>query len=534
MRGAFVLGVAALFGLFSFAACGGSDGPSIASTPTADGGKPNKAGTLPFGCEGAVDPVTSPCLIREDVAVFVSASKGHTTGDGTRNNPYETLPQAIAGAKSAGKYFVFACAETYVDALDVESEVSVFGNFDCNSWKPGSERAKVAVRTGVAVRAKGITAATRIEGFEFIAPEPVDPSASSVAMLAVDSPGLELVKVRIHAGAGANGTNGTEGSQLQPPNPNGQKGLGTEDCRYYSGPELDECKARHLRTTPGGAGLPGYSGAGGRGGAGGWYTCLSCVENPPFQDSCTCTVNTAPTAGYGPNDMAPGGGYVDDSAGGLSGGNGTDGTTGEGGGDIGTLTQDGTYIPSDGVNGTSGTGGQGGAGGGGRTLAQPVDRSVFWMSPTGNGGGAGGCPGLAGTAGKGGGASIGIVAIRSPFHLTEVVVEASNGGGGGKGTFGSRPTPPGEPGPQYDGSFLLPMMPGKKGGTGGMAGSSGSGGGGPSIGIAFNAGAVSTDPKTVITVGVGGSGVPEIPAPTPDRRAIRSSKSGLTSVIREF
>src|SRR4051812_31354960 len=66
--------------------------------------------------------------------IFVSASRGDNANSGTRREPVRTLKRALAlaSAGSSGREKnVYACAETFTEAVLVTSGVSVWGGLDC-------------------------------------------------------------------------------------------------------------------------------------------------------------------------------------------------------------------------------------------------------------------------------------------------------------------------------------------------------------------------------------------------------------------
>ena len=133
---------------------------------------------------------------------------------------------------------------------------------------------------------------------------------------------------------------------------------------------------------------------------------------------------------------------------------------------------------------------------------------VRYWGRSGAGGGAGGCAGLSGTPGTGGGASVGVMALRSPLRLVSMTIESGAGGAAGKGTFGSPASSGLRGGDDHGSSVPLPTSPGSfDGEAGGVAGVSGNGAAGPSYGVVHRGGApvlVAVQVKN----GVGGAGVP--------------------------
>jgi hypothetical protein len=102
-------------------------------------------------------------------------------------------------------------------------------------------------------------------------------------------------------------------------------------------------------------------------------------------------------------------------------------------------------------------------------------------------------------------ASLAILAIDSPLRIHKSTIEASQGGDGGKGTFGTNPTRGGTAGAGVTDPKYGPNPFGGPGGGGGASGTSGHGAGGPSIALVYHGGAADLD-ATVPSVGAGGAG----------------------------
>lgn len=455
------------------------------------------------GCDGRALPSESPCVIDERYGVFVSASLGRAGADGTRTRPFASLNEGLSTARNAGKR-LYVCAETYQGSLGVVDGVSVFGTFDCGvkGWTVGSSRA-VLLTDRIGITARSIGKPTRLEGLRIIVPDATGagPGQSAIGMLALQSPGLTLVRVAIQAGAGADGRAGSPGDALH--------GVGTPDgaapvpavacepgavvCGPINGPKSG---GAHRCARPDGSSTS-FTSTGGAGGDGGVFE--KQVSGYPFM---LATVVTISPAGLG---NLPRGSSAELAAAGSSGANGQDGTLGTSGGEVGRFGEG--YGPADGSLG--GNGGTGQAGGGGHGRPVETGDAVFMTATAGThiagapggGGGAGGCPGLSGTPGQGGGASIGIILIDSPIRIEASTVETAQGGKGGPAGLGSAPTAGGR-----GGSGVAGAMAGGNGGRGGNAGASGSGGGGPSIALAFKGG-TPTVVATSLNPGNPGAGV---------------------------
>ena len=468
--------------------------------------------STPPACDGTKSPAEDACVVTEALGVFVSSGSGSAGGDGTRSKPYSTLTAGIVAAKGSGKR-VYACAETYAEALNLQNGVSMFGALACESgWKPVTRHATVQAPSSPAARSQGITVVTHVEGFDLVAPDDAAAGGSSIALVAEGSPGLRFHLCSFHGGLGAPGAAGAAGIQLVD-TPTAKAGSAGTTAGTCSGLTAPLCEGWH-DAQPGGLnsclGEAGHDpGPGGGGGSGGHFIA------PQLVFTWTAVV---PAWGQGlPVSSTPatavGGLYHSNLP--MAGAVGQSGADGSSGGEVGVLSAGG-YAAADGTAGSAGDPGQGGGGGTGVGLQQLLadygaeyrpgaprftNTGDAWGAP-GGGGGAGGCPGLPGRVGSGGGASIAIIAVASPIVLDGVVIETSSGGAGGAAGVPGAPTGGGEGGPAFD--FAQPGAPG---GAGGLAGVSGNGGGGPSIGVASQGQAPQLQSATM-HIGVGGAGVP--------------------------
>ena len=500
---------------------GGSDDAGSDAPVTVDAAPPP-------GCDGTKLPSDDTCVVNDAYGVFVSSSLGTAAGNGTQAKPFASLNAAIVAAKAANRR-VYACAESYAEHVDFLDGVSVFGYFACDSsWAVvQSAHAKVVAPTSPAATAANITAPTRIEAVDLVAPDFTTGSQSSIGLLATGSPALTYTKATIHAGTGGKGADGTDAIQLtDSATKMGAPGRSSamDSCNLNPNCELNAV-ASPAGGTNACSGAPGHeAGPGGAGGSGGKFK-----NTAPFGWVATNNMNTSAGSPTVPTTQTAQGGALG-GLGGSTGAAGTNGANGLTGSNFGSLSASG-YTPSDGTNGTDGAPGQGGGGSGGDDdLPQrfPVNnyaQGAYAFGAAGAGGGAGGCPGLAASGGKGGGASIAILAAFSPFTLDSVVIESSSGGGGGAAGLPSAPTAGGLGGsPAYD------ITGGGRGGDGGLAGVSGNGGGGPSIGIASQ-GTAPTQLASTVKAGPGGGGVGPR---TVNGSTIPASPSGLSQDTYAF
>lgn len=453
--------------------------------------------------ENATPPVDGVAID----GVFVSSTRGFEDGDGSPRAPLKTLAAGLALAKKVGKRAI-VCAESYAEAVELLDGVSAYGYFDCtvSPWKKTDRRAKVASPKSPAVVARKLTLPSRIEGFEFVAPDagtgPItDPrAASSIGLYVRDSKSLTLDNVLVHAGLGTDGTDGAE------PTPNVQSGSINGMPGTAQVAQCTSMFCNLVERQSGGAGgtstcaVGGNGGPGGQGGDGRWY-------NPnPVNPNGFSTSGRPGTASASTNAGGPLAGA------GNAGNRGDDGSDGSNG--AWTLDVDG-FLPGDGTAGTNGLPGQGGGGGGGNEnyiCASGLPCSAgngtgYWGAASGSGGGAGGCAGLAGTPGTGGGASIAALIVDSDVTFSNAKLEATRGGRGGKGSLGTDGLAGGTGGTPVDHAGR-----GGGGGRGGAGGLSGHGAPGPSIALAFR-GKRPTTTATELAPGEAAAGQPELSKP---------------------
>ncbi len=442
-------------------------------------------------------PQTSDLV--ESLGVFVTPS-GTTDGDGTRARPLASIQAGIDLAKKVGKR-VYVCKGTFAESLTVADSISLVGGLDCShvEWAPGAPgaRTRIEARSSPAIVAREITTATRLYGFDVVAPDADAPSASSIGLFATRSPALVVASSSITAGAGAKGSDGVDGVQLvQTGHVDGNALLGSTPC------DTQECELRNgiwskPMAMPGGRsvceGAPGHDGeVGGSGGSGGL--------SETYWDG----VGVRFMWRHYRNDVAyaPEGGGSRTSAAGAAGIDGLNARR------LGTIDATG-YVPVSGTSGTDGQPGKGGSGGAGimtSALAASYPEGTVFRGMGGASGGAGGCPGLAGSGGAGGGASFGILLVESPITIEDASIASKSGGAAGWGAFGSMATKGGERG--YDPSEQAhPQTMARAGGRGGAAGVSGNGSAGPSFAVAHVGAPPVTTSSTKLSPGVGGAGV---------------------------
>ncbi len=414
--------------------------------------------------------------------IFVAPSGTNSSTCGTTYQaPCETITYSIGRAKTEVREHVYIQAGTYNEVIVVESGIHLWGGYDLN-WqraartKQGHEtriEGKLDSTTNhyVTVRAQAIAKPTTIADLVLVGANAsgstLKGARSSVVVYADTAAGLNLERVTLIAGNGADGKNGFTGIGAPNPSPivqmNGKIGGNAQ--------EFNSSCNTSSRGAGGAAGVNncvgGLSPAAGRGGDGGTMdTCCDC-----FLGACTCvTCNCDATAGAAGKNAAQwstntfgyrGAGGAGKSTCGPGGGGRTgrvqNGAQGIGG--VGGSWITGFWYASSGSAGQTGQHGGGGGGGGG---SGGCDSGQDSTGAGGGGGGAGGCAALSGGGGgEGGGGSFGVLADASSVTITDCEIQLGNGGRGGDGGVGGR---------------------GQSGGGGGSGGSGGSGGTGTAHG----------------------------------------------------
>ena len=473
-------------------ACGSSsDGGGGSTTPPSTTPPPDDPGTV----QGT--PLDG---------IFVSA---HATagGTGTVESPLNKLADALDLAARSDKP-VYACAETFEEAVVLRDGISMYGYFDCSTtvWKRSTAHATIASPTTPAVFAKSLTKETRFEGFDVVSPDlastvATDKAGTSIALSIRDTNNLSITSCSFRAGNAAPGTSGVDADlNTDTGDPNGKTGRAqTGSCTFG----VVTCNTK----IPGGAGgtssCKTTASTGGPGGAGGFGP----IGGGPAVDThgLPTLASTQTAAGGAGRTSSPGTAPVN-GTGGAVGTAGDDGTNGSWSFDL-----DGYHLTAA-TAGRDGVGGQGGGGGGtqyaytdnGTSNSSPAGGNGTDTAATGSGGGAGGCGGLAGTQGTGGGASVAAFIVNSGVTMKDTKLETGSGGAAGRGSLGSSELKGG-------GSFLPPMWAasGGVGGAGGPSGLSGHGAAGPSIVLVYKGVRPSTVGVT-LTPGPGGAGHPAL------------------------
>lgn len=434
------------------------------------------------GCTKETEPSSTGS--QSDPNVYASSSLGKDDNPGTQAAPVKTIAKAVSLA-SAKKGMVFACAETFVEPLQVQGAAHVMGGFDCTKpdWPSIASTQKTTLTAGPdewPLHALASMDAAHFEDMIIQASDSVNSGGSSIAVFADNGAVLEFMRCEIKGGNGAAGAPGMQPSGTAGPSDPADptiKGIdGNNSCM---------------------GGMNGNIGGEGK-----------------INDACNTAIggnggNALETEGVNgadgqpvpvPNDMGYG-------LGGLGALNGNQCTTGKSGlvgimgvhglgaTTLGTLDSNG-FMGAIGEPGKLGGPGQGGGGGGGAI------GKLGCYGASGAGGGAGGCGGAGGGGGLGGGASFAIVSMNAKFSFTETMLSTGLGGHGGDGGSGQAGGVGGAGGkggaPSIAG--LLAGCDGGSGGPGGIGGTGGGGRGGHSVAVAY----VGTAPDlTGVTIQLG-------------------------------
>ncbi|WP_437798770.1 PGRS family protein [Sorangium sp. So ce693] len=452
-------------------------------------------GCVPSEIDGAVD---------DTCGIFV-ASTGNDDNAGTRAEPVATLVEAVRRAAESGTG-VYACAETFEEAIELPAGAKLFGGLDCaNGWTWIGEEKKTTVAPGeeaIALKVMRGEGAARIEDMSVRAADAQAPGASSIAVL-VDGATAELARCELVAGNGADGAAGENAPSEVPPqaSPGNAGADACSDVDGTPGPDMtlsggaqvvNECGGELSiggsggdgNVTNGGGGDVGQVGIEGQGGAG---------EPATMGSNWSCGVT--------PGDASKGGGNA--------GVNGTLGDAGVAASGLGTLSSSGYAGVSGGAGGPGKPGQGGGGGGGAKGGAAICSGAMPGAGASGGSGGPGGCGGLPGQGGGAGGASIALASVEGKVTLKDCVLKA---GEGGKGGAGGDLQPGGAGGLGGVGGMGVGgsknACDGGKGGQGGNGGPGGGGLGGPSLAIAYRGEPVKQEGQTTLMPGTPGAGGP--------------------------
>lgn len=468
-------------------------------------------------CDTEDDPSKCPwssiCQATElDKALYVSA-QAQADGDGSLNNPLNSIGSAIVAYNPAVHDFILVGTGVYNERIGLSDGLKLYGGYSTDF----SERDYAAYPTIIyppepvfddgdaspnttTIHAADIALRTIVDGFRIFGYDmSILSNGHSSYAVYIENSTTELV-ISNNIITGGNGEHGSDGTSGQ---------AGAAGSKGNSGYDATECTSQNCvsEILAGGAGGINAENTNAEGCPGMESEAESPQTKDPAVPGCSYANGGASATYEGSSETyckydcsTPTG------INGVSGANGMSGSDGPGG--LGCtspsgLIQDAQWIPyqsSQGAKGSYGSGGQGGSSGG-WVLNNKDDQicdsdntgnPVGDLGATGGGGGAGGDGGTGGNGGLSGGASFGVFIISEmeadyPFLLNNTIIRG-NGGNGGNGSSGGAGGQGGLGGP--GGIALWPSWGAGNGGSGGAGGSGGHGGGGgggcggPSFGIA--------------------------------------------------
>ncbi len=418
----------------------GTDGSMDASPDGARDGSPGSEAGADTGpsCDLAMDPKDAPACVDDADGVFVDATNGNDSGDGTKAHPFASITKAIAvGSQSR----VYICSGTYTDPLTISSQhaVSLYGGFACGTWTYTGTKATIAPGSGTAVTLSGASG-VQLEDLQIDASADTVAGSSAIGVF-LNGGAATLSRVAVTVGGAVTGAHGVDGSTS--PNYTGtsaKNGIGPTGST--NGPEVD-CTCTDKTTSTGGKGASttdGFPGAG--------------LANP---------------AAGSPNSGMSG---TNSCTGGTGGAGGAPGTPGNGSTTGGTLSASGWINSQIGSAGGNGSPAQGGGGGGAESS----------LGFAGGSGACGGCGGTGGTAGGNGGSSYAVLVFSGSLSIVGCALTAGNAGAGGTGGAGEDA--------QSGGAASAGACTGAGAGSGGGAGGTGGAGAGGGGGAGGNSAAI--------------------------------------------
>lgn len=425
------------------------------------------------GADPTCVPSTNASAVDSTCGIFASSSAGDDTNAGTKDAPVKTLAKALELAKAASAP-VYACAETFEEAVTAHAGSVIYGGLSCTSgWLYVGDSKKTSIAplgdpatvSSIALTLSGGADKTHIEDVAVTAPDAMQEGGSSIAAL-VNGGAVDLVRCDLVAGNGMKGAPGaTPSDPIGPNDPNDPAIKGMDG--------VVACTGNPLAGNPGGNGTTNalcMTSVGGIGGTGREAMGEAGTDGTPLPD---------------PNPDQWGLGGIGATVGSCKGGEdgflGVDGAPGAGAltSSEGSLSSTG-FVGAPGEAGADGSPGQGGGGGG------AAKGKLNCNGASGGGGGAGGCGGKGGLGGQSGGASIALASVSATVTLKEVNLSSAAGGDGGDGGDGQNGAPGGVGG--LGGAPVAGTQgacSGGQGGYGGLGGKGGGGRGGPSVGIAY-------------------------------------------------
>ncbi len=331
-----------------------------------------------------------------------ASEAGIAAGDGTAQHPFATIAQGLANL--GRKTRVYVCNGTYREPVRITTAVSVYGGLSCAGaatagriWSYAGQSAQVTSPSPTyALSVAGVDGGSvTIEDMSFASPDATEPGSSSLAALIASST-VDLRRVTLRAGHGANGADGADGDAT--PNYAGLAPSG--------GPQIVPPTPDAGTLSPGQGALNQCLAFGGSVGGNGALGCASGPDSPGLGVAGTATP-AAPTILAG-RDGQPHGAILADGGTVANNDPGADGVAGDGGQPA--LRQDVRHPVTERVDSERRRRWRSRSPGPRRSRGhRSALRSALGMcgnsteSIGGGGGGAGGCGGSGGRGGGGGG-----------------------------------------------------------------------------------------------------------------------------------
>ncbi len=465
--------------------CGVDGGSATSSSSTSS---TSGTGGTPVVCipSESKDPVANSC------GMFVSSSLG--TDDaaadrGTQAKPFKTIGAALMKADVAR---VYACAESFSEAVTISTAVDLYGGLACKGWAYLGATKKTTLTAPADAVPLTLSGDAKIEDFAITAADAKMDGGSSIAVI-VDQAVASFARCDLVAGTGKAGLAGTTPTDpVWPPDSSNIAIKGNDGAAACAStmkndggfPKENDLCSSMMGGPIGGSGGNGFVASGSNG------------DLQPIATAQTALGGQGETgAGW---DCSVGQGAV-----GVNGAVGSSGDGATGASSLGVLDKSG-YTGAPGQPGGLALPGQGGGGGGG-AKGKPLCAGA-----SGGGGGVGGCGGGGGLGGKAGGASIAVVSLGAMLSFEKVTIKAGVGGDGGNGGDGQGGGVGGKGGTGGNGNATAPATlkacDGGAGGQGGTGGKGGGGRGGHAIGIAYTGAAMPSTKGATFTKGTPGKG----------------------------
>ena len=418
------------------------------------------------GCDLSADPKDAPKCVDSGVGIFVDSSKSDLN-DGSRATPVATIGHALALAKTKSVRRIYVCEGTYAEDVLLMQNTSIYGGFKCGDWSYTGNKPVVG-KTQLAMKLDGVNNVV-IEDLEADAKDADGTNRNSIGALINASTGVTLKRVKLTAGRGNDGTNGTASSNYTPVAQNDMSIAGKNASGIVGGAPHVCALCTDTKNSVGGAGGTGGSAPSDGSDGSPNLNGVNPIDGKKghAKPSVDCTGHDGPNGGAGSPAGAP--------------------TA------LATLTT--SWTPANGAPGTNGGVAQGGGGGGGGT------DNTNLLGGAG-GGGCGGCGGGLGNGGTGGGASLGLLSVQSTVTLTASEVITRQAGNGGAGAAGQVGQPGG-----FTGQASIPGCFGGTGGTGGAGGSGSGGAGGISVPVVYKGTLPTMDSATTSKLVAGTKGL---------------------------